>query len=59
MPTEVYPGASGDDVTWSVACLAEDSEQLYQTISVHPEASGYGFMACCVSKVVVSKIWLQ
>ncbi len=59
VPTEVYPDPSGDDVTWSVACLAEDSEQLYQTISVHPEASGYGFMACCASKVVVSKIWLE
>jgi len=59
VPTEVYPDPSGDDVAWSVACIAEDPQQLYHTISVHPEATGYGFMACCVSKVVISKIWLE
>lgn len=54
-PIQYPPG----DVAWTVVCLAEDSDDLYQSILVYPEATGYGYMLCCLSKVVISKIWLE
>ncbi len=49
---------SGGD-QWTILWLAPDPQNLYHEIKVYPSELTAGFVACCLSKVVVSKFWLE
>ncbi len=44
---------------WSILCAADDPQDLYDEIAVYPAEIGFGFTVCCLSKVVVSKLWIE
>ncbi|MGI5817294.1 MAG: hypothetical protein ACOX9R_04275 [Armatimonadota bacterium] len=54
---QVYADSEVGCDRWTVVCLAEDAQSLYHTITVYP--AEIGFTLCCLSKVVVSKVWLE
>jgi hypothetical protein len=58
-PLTVYGNAPTGADQWTILWLAPDPQQLYHEVRVYPSEQPYGFMACCISKVVVSRVWLE
>jgi len=58
MTTVVSNTPTGAD-RWTILCTADDPQDLYDEIAVYPVESGFGLTMCCLSKVVVSKFWIE
>lgn len=58
MTTVVSNTPTGAD-RWTILCTADDPQDLYDEIAVYPTESGFGLTMCCLSKVVVSKFWIE
>ena len=44
---------------WTILCTADNPQDLHDEIAVYPTESGFGLTTCCLSKVVVSKFWIE
>ena len=58
MVTPVANTPTGGD-RWTILWNVEDPADLNDEIGLYPAASGLGFTCCCLTKVVVSKLWLE